>query len=75
MVFRRRRAVILDHEQSRGVPLHVGEKIIDVKEQQLNALLVERSVRQHGAQFDEQPQQMDAAVDGGHGLIRRFLKQ
>ena len=73
MVLRRCRSVILDHEQGGGVFLHIDQEVLDVIEEELNALLAEGRVRQHPAQLDEQPQEVDGSVNVAGRSVRMLF--
>lgn len=55
MVLWRSRAVVLDHEQGARVFLHVQQDVVDVVQEELDALLIQGSVRQHASQLHEEP--------------------
>lgn len=56
MVFRAGGHKVLHTEQGRAVLVQVLEKVVNVHQQQLDRLLVQRGKCQHRAQFDKQSQ-------------------
>lgn len=74
MVLGRGVAIVLQIEQLRAVLDEILQEVLDVLQQQLDAALVQGRVGQHGAQLDEQAQEVDGAVYFRHGLVRVGLE-
>ena len=66
-------SIVRQREDERGVALHVDEEVVDVDEQEVDALLAEGGVDQHLAQLGEQAQQVDGSV-GAYGQQARVLR-
>lgn len=51
MILRRSSTVVLDGEEGESVLFHVQQKVVNVEEKQLDAFIVERSIRQHSTEL------------------------
>ncbi len=54
--------IVGQREDERSISLHIHQQIVDIHQQEVDALLAERGVDEHLAQLGEQAQQMDGAV-------------
>lgn len=60
---------MLHGEQCGTIFNQILEKVLQINQQQLNRLLVECCVREHGPEPNEKPKQMKCAVDVGHRRV------